>query len=165
MSLLQQRSLPMHPLLLILDNIRSAYNVGSLFRTAETALVSEVITCGFTPHPPHDKLKKTACRSIENVPSRHFDTTLEAVKKVKEEGFLVYAMETTSRSECYAHVQFPEKVALVLGRLFSLYSFIHTFIFSFISLAHYCAPSFSSFCLSEKGLGKGGSEGGRIHWN
>lgn len=115
MSLLQQRALPMHPLLLILDNIRSAYNVGSLFRTAETALVQEVITCGFTPHPPHDKLKKTACRSLENVPSRHFATTLEAVRKVKEEGYRVYAMETTSRSECYAHVKFPEKVALVLG--------------------------------------------------
>ena len=115
MSLLQQRALPMHPLLLILDNIRSAYNVGSLFRTAETALVQEVITCGFTPHPPHDKLKKTACRSLENVPSRHFSTTLEAVQTVKEEGYRVYAMETTSRSACYAHVAFPEKVALVLG--------------------------------------------------
>jgi len=49
------------------------------------------------------------------VPSRHFATTLEAVRKVKEEGYRVYAMETTSRSECYAHVAFPDKVAFVLG--------------------------------------------------
>ncbi len=74
----------MHPVKLLLDNVRSAFNVGSLFRTAETALVSEVVTAGFTPHPPHAKLAKTACRSLENVPTRHFATTLEAVKTLKE---------------------------------------------------------------------------------
>lgn len=76
----------MHPIKLVLDNVRSAYNVGSIFRTAETALVEEVITAGFTPHPPHAKLSKTACRSVENVPTRHFPTTLEAVKALKEVG-------------------------------------------------------------------------------
>ncbi|EKU23059.1 trna rrna methyltransferase [Nannochloropsis gaditana CCMP526] len=115
MSRLQSFPRSMHPLVLILDNVRSAYNVGSLFRTAETALLQELITCGFTPHPPHEKLKKTACRSLENVPSRHFSTTLDAVRTMKEEGFVVFAMETTSRSQCYTHVAFPEKAALVLG--------------------------------------------------
>lgn len=118
MSRLQSFPRSMHPLVLILDNVRSAYNVGSLFRTAETALLQELITCGFTPHPPHEKLKKTACRSLENVPSRHFSTTLDAVRTMKEEGFVVFAMETTSRSQCYTHVAFPEKAALVLGRDF-----------------------------------------------
>lgn len=118
MSSLQSFPRSMHPLVLILDNVRSAYNVGSLFRTAETALLQELITCGFTPHPPHEKLKKTACRSLENVPSRHFSTTLDAVRTMKEEGYVVFAMETTSRSQCYTHVAFPEKAALVLGRNF-----------------------------------------------
>lgn len=59
MADLEARGVTMHPLALVLDNVRSAYNVGSIFRTAETALVAEVVTAGFTPHPPHDKLKKT----------------------------------------------------------------------------------------------------------
>ncbi len=59
MADLEARGVKMHPLALVLDNVRSAYNVGSIFRTAETALVAEVVTAGFTPHPPHDKLKKT----------------------------------------------------------------------------------------------------------
>ena len=84
MDALKARGLTMHPVKLLLDNVRSAFNVGSLFRTAETALVAEIVTAGFTPHPPHAKLAKTACRSIENVPTRHFATTLEAVKALKE---------------------------------------------------------------------------------
>lgn len=59
----------------------------------------------------------TACRSLENVPSRHFATTLEAVRTLKKEGYAVYAMETTSKSQCYTHVEWAQnqKVALVLG--------------------------------------------------
>lgn len=55
------------PLHLILDNVRSAYNVGSIFRTADTAAVTEVVTCGFTPHPPHPKLKKTGFGAVDAV--------------------------------------------------------------------------------------------------
>ena len=69
---------PAHKIHLVLDNVRSAYNVGSLFRTADTAHVAEVVTCGFTPHPPHPKLAKTGFSALESVATRHFDTTLAA---------------------------------------------------------------------------------------
>lgn len=102
-------------LLQVLDNIRSANNVGSILRTAETAGVCEVICCGITPHPPHAKLSKTALGAAESVPTRYFQSTHESVKYLKEHGFTVYGMETTSRSNIYTTIEFPEKTALILG--------------------------------------------------
>jgi len=68
----RDRACKTHPLHIVLDNLRSAYNVGSIFRTAETAGAAQVITCGITPHPPHDKLAKTAFSSLKYVHTRHF---------------------------------------------------------------------------------------------
>jgi len=86
-----------------------------MFRTAETAGVEELITCGITAHPPHPKLRKTAFSSIDEVPSRHFEDTLTAVTELRARGYKIIAMETTARSEVYTKVSYPEKVALVLG--------------------------------------------------
>eukprot|EP01039_Chlorochromonas_danica_P005803 gene5803-6391_t len=109
------QNLPRHPIVLVLDNLRSAFNVGSIFRSAETAGVEEVITCGITPHPPHPKVAKTAFSAVQNVPSRHFDSVLEALAVLKKDGYTIVAMETTSRSQVYSSVVYPQKVALVLG--------------------------------------------------
>ena len=107
---------PSHPLFLVLDNVRSAYNVGSIFRTADTAALAEVVTCGFTPHPPHPKLLKTAFGAVDSVPTRHVESTLSAIRSLQADGVAVYAMETTARSRNYAAVAFPrEGAALVLG--------------------------------------------------
>ena len=109
---------PPHPLTIVLDNVRSAYNVGSLFRTADTARCSEVVTCGFTPHPPHPKLAKTAFGALESVPTRHVESTLQEVRSLQKAGVTVYAMETTDRSVNYcAKGTFPPgaPAALVLG--------------------------------------------------
>eukprot|EP00501_MAST-03F_sp_TOSAG23-6_P001673 GSMAST32.ASY1.ANO1.1743.1 assembled CDS len=75
--------LPKTPISLLLDNLRSAFNVGSIFRTADTARLREVITTGFTCHPPHNKLEKTALGTADVVPHRHFDKTCTAVKKLQ----------------------------------------------------------------------------------
>jgi len=105
----------LQPLCLVLDNLRSAYNVGSILRTAETAGCSEVLCCGITPIPPHAKLAKTACGADTSVPTRHFASTLAAVEHIRARGFTLFGMETTSRSENYTAVKFPYKTALVLG--------------------------------------------------
>lgn len=105
----------LQPLVLVLDNVRSAYNVGSILRTAETAGCQEVVCCGFTPAPPHDKVSKTAFDSAENVPTRHFQSTAAAVESLRADGFTIIGMETTSKSESYVRVAFPRKTALVLG--------------------------------------------------
>lgn len=106
---------PLNPMALVLDNVRSAFNVGSMFRTSETAGACELVTCGITPHPPHPKLRKTAFTSVDVVPSRHFEDTLLAVQQLKAEGYSIVVMETTERSQQYTEVAFPAKVAIVMG--------------------------------------------------
>ena len=108
-------ALEKHPVHLVLDHLRSAFNVGSIFRTADTARLAEVVTCGYTAHPPHPKLDKTALGTLEYVPSRHFDTTLAAVDNLQAAGMAVWALETTSASIAHTRVRYPRPVALVLG--------------------------------------------------
>jgi tRNA G18 (ribose-2'-O)-methylase SpoU len=100
---------------LLLDNVRSAFNVGSLFRTGETAGIQEIVTAGITAHPPHPKLRKTAMQSLEAVPTRHYDNVMDAVRALKEEGYTIVVMETTSKSALYTDTKYPEKTCLVLG--------------------------------------------------
>jgi 23S rRNA (guanosine2251-2'-O)-methyltransferase len=108
--------LPPHALTMVLDNLRSAYNVGSIFRTADTARLAEVVTCGFTPHPPNPKVAKTAFNAIESVRSRHEESTVHAVRSLQAQGITVFAMETTEHSKSYSEVRFPpEGIALVMG--------------------------------------------------
>lgn len=106
---------PKFPVTLVLDNLRSAFNVGSIFRAADTARLQRVITCGYTAHPPHPRLDKTALGALEYVATDHYDSTAEAVTALREEGVPVWALETTSRSRPYAQVAYPRPVALVLG--------------------------------------------------
>lgn len=111
----EYRQLPKHPLYLVLDNLRSAFNVGSIFRTADTARLVRVITCGYTAHPPHPKLDKTALGTLDYVATEHFDSTLEAVLSLQQQGIPVWALETTSRSQVYTSLPYPRPLAVVLG--------------------------------------------------
>jgi 23S rRNA (guanosine2251-2'-O)-methyltransferase len=113
----EQRERSLHPVALVLDNLRSALNVGSIFRTAETAGIQEVVTAGITAHPPNPKLKKTALSAVELVSSRHFEDTLLAIQTLKDEGYSIITMETTSISKQYHLVDYSQftKMALILG--------------------------------------------------
>ena len=108
----RQEKFPIH---LVLDNLRSAFNVGSLFRTADTARISRILTCGYTAHPPHPRLEKTALGTIPFVSTKHFETTAAAVAALRHECIPVYALETTSQSRSYVDVSFPRPLGLVLG--------------------------------------------------
>ncbi|CAM9630523.1 unnamed protein product [Discosporangium mesarthrocarpum] len=106
----ERRGLPSHPIVLVCDNVRSAYNVGSIFRSADTARVAEVITCGYTPHPGghgEDKLRKTAFGSIDAVPHRHFQDPAGAVQALRAEGRSVWALETTEGAQSLFDISFP----------------------------------------------------------
>ena len=115
MSLDEYARLPKHPLYLILDNLRSAFNVGSIFRTADATRLSGVYTCGYTAHPPHPKLDKTALGTLDYIETRHFASTQKAVDHLRGRDHPVWALETTSASIDYADAQFPKPVAVVLG--------------------------------------------------
>ena len=104
------------PIAAILDNIRSAYNVGSIFRTAECAYISKLILCGITPYPPHPKVEKTALGTTNLIPWSYFEKTVEAIKVLKKEGFKVAVLEITEQSipiQKIKNEDFP--LALVIG--------------------------------------------------
>ncbi|CAN0014024.1 unnamed protein product [Ectocarpus sp. 12 AP-2014] len=106
----ERRGLVAHPVALVCDNVRSAYNVGSIFRSADTARVAEVITCGFTPHPGghgEDKVRKTGFGSVDAVAHRHFEDPSEAVRSLKAAGAFVCALETTDNASSLFDVRFP----------------------------------------------------------
>src|SRR5215469_1744268 len=79
------------PIVVVLDNIRSMHNVGSVFRTADAFLVRGIYLCGFTPQPPHRDIHKTALGATETVEWRYFATTVEAVQELQSAGYRVYA--------------------------------------------------------------------------
>lgn len=86
------------PVVVILENIRSAYNVGSVFRTADAFLIDSIIITGYTAVPPHKEIKKTALGAEESVDWEYFKTTKEAIEDLKEKGFAVFAVEQVQKS-------------------------------------------------------------------
>lgn len=82
-----------HRLVVVLDNIRSMHNVGSVFRTADAFLVEAICLCGYTPQPPHRDIHKTALGATETVDWIYSSTTIEAVQQLKEKGYRVFAVE------------------------------------------------------------------------
>lgn len=81
------------PLVVILDDVRSMYNVGSVFRTSDAFRVEAICLCGITATPPHAEIHKTALGAEESVEWRHYDSAAEAVKALQDEGYFVYAIE------------------------------------------------------------------------
>jgi len=86
------------PLIVVLDDVRSMHNVGSVLRTADAFRLEAVWMCGITGTPPHAEIHKTALGAEDNVDWRYFDNALEAVKKLKEEGVEVLAVEQAEGS-------------------------------------------------------------------
>lgn len=84
------------PLVLVLDNVRSGLNVGSIFRTADAFTVQKVLLCGITAQPPHREILKTALGSTDSVEWTYFQETVAAIRALKSEGHLVLAVEQTS---------------------------------------------------------------------
>ena len=84
---------------LILDNIRSRENVGSIFRTADAAGVSKIYLCGTTPTPPHDKISKTALGAETYVPWEYYKDTWRILKKLSADNYQLLALEQTKKSE------------------------------------------------------------------
>lgn len=105
------------PVVVVLDNIRSMHNVGSVFRTADAFLLRGIYLCGYTPQPPHRDINKTALGATETVEWKYYPQTLEAVKQLKEEGYKVFAIEQVESSIMLDKflVDEIEKIAVVFG--------------------------------------------------
>jgi rRNA methylases len=102
---------------IVLDNIRSMHNVGSVFRTADAFLMQGIYLCGYTPQPPHRDIHKTALGATETVDWKYFSTTLEAVKSLREEAYTIWAVEQVEGSLPLHQVPVKkgEKLGLVFG--------------------------------------------------
>jgi tRNA G18 (ribose-2'-O)-methylase SpoU len=105
------------PLVIVLDNIRSMHNVGSIFRTADGFLASGIFLCGYTPQPPHRDIQKTALGATETIDWIYFPTTLQAVEQLKSEGYRVFAIEQVEGSIMLNNFEGSpdEKYAIILG--------------------------------------------------
>jgi tRNA G18 (ribose-2'-O)-methylase SpoU len=105
------------PIIIVLENIRSAYNVGSVFRTSDAFLVEAIYIIGYSAKPPHKEIKKTALGAEETVSWRYFKTTAEAIEELRAKGFNVYAAEQAEGSYKLNAIGFEpeEKIAVVLG--------------------------------------------------
>ncbi|GAB4142582.1 MAG: RNA methyltransferase [Bacteroidia bacterium] len=105
------------PLVIVLDNVRSMNNVGSVFRTADAFLCESIILCGLTPVPPHREIHKTALGATETVEWLYAEHTLSAVQTLQQKGYKVYAIEQVHGSMMLDKFQplTEDKIALVFG--------------------------------------------------
>ena len=105
------------PLIVVLDDVRSMHNVGSVFRTADTFRVEAVYLCGITSTPPMAEIHKTALGAEDSVMWRYFTTAQEAVQQLKSDGYTVYSVEQVEHSTKLHRFQAVSgvKYAVVLG--------------------------------------------------
>lgn len=104
------------PLLALAENIRSLYNVGSIFRTADAVLLGKLILTGYTPTPPRKEIEKTALGATSTVPWEYFKDPVDAIRNIRTSGVRVVCLEHTDRSVATTSFQpgdFP--LCLVLG--------------------------------------------------
>ncbi|MBI2429524.1 MAG: RNA methyltransferase [Ignavibacteriales bacterium] len=105
-----------NPIYALADNIRSLYNVGSIFRSSDGALLNRLYLTGYTPYPPRREIDKTALGSTQTVPWKYFKNPLDAIDEMKEQKIKICLLELTSHSKPYydlALQDFP--MCLVIG--------------------------------------------------
>jgi tRNA G18 (ribose-2'-O)-methylase SpoU len=104
------------PVIAVMENVRSAYNVGSLFRTADAFLLEGIYLTGYTAFPPHKEIRKTALGAEETVHWKHFKNASEAIADLRELGYKVYAVEQAENSLKLGALKMEgEKMAVIFG--------------------------------------------------
>ena len=108
---------PKLPLIVVLDDVRSLHNVGSVFRSGDAFRVEAVYLCGITATPPHPEIHKTALGGEDSVAWRYFPTATEAVESLHNDGFFVYSIEQVEGSTKLQNLQLDpdRRYAVVLG--------------------------------------------------
>ena len=105
------------PLVVVLDDVRSMYNVGSVFRTSDAFRVEKICLCGITSTPPHPEIHKTALGAEDSVSWQHYNTALEAVTELQKAGYTVFSVEQAEGSTTLPsfHAERGRKYAVVMG--------------------------------------------------
>ena len=104
------------PVTVVLDNVRSLHNVGSVFRTADAFLIEAIYLCGITATPPHAEIHKTALGAENTVEWQYFEHTLDAVRQLKQKSYRILAVEQAENSISLNHLQLEnQRYAFILG--------------------------------------------------
>ncbi|MDZ7334561.1 MAG: RNA methyltransferase [candidate division KSB1 bacterium] len=113
LEMVQQR--PRRPISVLLDHVRSLYNVGSIFRTSDAVGVEKLYLCGLTGYPPRAEIHKAALGAEKTVPWEHCPDPVAAIHQLKSRGYRIVVLENTDQSQLYhqAHYEFP--LCLVVG--------------------------------------------------
>jgi len=106
---------PKRQIIVVLDNVRSALNVGAIFRTCDAAGVSKLFLCGITPFPPHPKVLKTALGAEDFVEFTYEKDVNKTIDYLIHNDFTIISIEQTNESQMYTDIIFPDKIALVFG--------------------------------------------------
>ncbi len=108
---------PKHSVVIVLDNIRSLNNVGSIFRTADSFLIEGIYLCGITGQPPHREIEKTALGATLSVEWKYFSDVIIAIQELKNNNYKIFAVEQADNSICLQNVGVSndDKIAIVLG--------------------------------------------------
>ena len=117
LSLAEYKASEKQPIVVVLDHVRSLYNVGSVFRSSDAFCIEGVVLCGITARPPHSEIHKTALGAEESVEWKYFERTEEALSWLKQQGYTVLAIEQCEGSTMLQDFQRQpgEKYAVVLG--------------------------------------------------
>jgi tRNA G18 (ribose-2'-O)-methylase SpoU len=104
------------PIIIVLDNVRSLNNVGSVFRTADAFLIEAIYLCGITGQPPNKEIQKTALGATESVTWKHFENTIDALNDLKEKNYMVCSIEQTESATMLNEFK-PDgkKIAVIFG--------------------------------------------------
>lgn len=112
----ETKSIKRHPIYVMADNIRSIYNVGSIFRTSDAALIEKLYLTGYTPYPPRQEIEKVALGATEAVPWEYIKDPLDAVKRIKNHGVKIVPLEITQNSRNFTEIETTEfPLCLILG--------------------------------------------------
>lgn len=105
------------PVIVVLDNVRSMHNIGSVFRTADGFAIEQLYLCGISAQPPHREIEKTALGATQSVAWTHFETTLDAVASLRKDGYKIIAIEQAAGSTMLNtyRPESTEKYALIFG--------------------------------------------------
>ncbi|MBX2846358.1 MAG: RNA methyltransferase [Saprospiraceae bacterium] len=106
-----------HPIVFVLDNVRSMHNVGAAFRTADGFGIEKIYLCGITAKPPHRDINKAALGATETIEWEHYDQTLDAIAELKEKGYTIVSVEQVEGSTSLERLRLEnnQKIALVFG--------------------------------------------------
>ena len=105
------------PLIVVLDNVRSLHNIGSIFRTCDAFMIEAIYLCGISATPPHKEIHKTALGAEESVDWKYFETTMQAVEDLQASNYTVWGVEQTQNSTSLEHftIETGKRYALVFG--------------------------------------------------